>query len=355
MIVKYSLFISKLFLLLLLYTLACKHTNSPPPELRSAVTDSTVTMANKDFVQLPDNLDTLEIPFNFFNYKKIVISPKDSILDSIEVLKTLFPGIYFKDYQDFKDQNLVIWSCKTCPKLRYESGLKTSEGFLYDALPHAFLNYTQCIGSFPYTELGEKKHVFFFNTSQGFPGSGRFQYGALGAAIFEENKATWVLQTFSPVVCGEGRFNVAESPDTVLQVAGRTFFELQGGYAEGAGSTYIYSGEHLFALHKGYVQRLFYDVYAHCKSYDPRLMHWKSQVQFEPSAGGNLPDIVLLTKGHFELNDDELEISFWQQIPWWPGLREYLGANVPADFLMTRKFHFDGKSYKMIHCSYSKM
>lgn len=60
MIVKYSLFISKLFLLLLLYTLACKHTNSPPPELRSAVTDSTVTMANKDFVQLPDNLDTFE-------------------------------------------------------------------------------------------------------------------------------------------------------------------------------------------------------------------------------------------------------------------------------------------------------
>ncbi len=350
-----------LFLFFVCPVVGISQQNKPQRENANqlAVEQSPVASSQRR-TELPGDLDSLfeitEIPFNFFNTKDLSINAGEGRLDSIEVLKALFPGPFFQDYYDWEDENVVVWGCSSCPKLRFEaSSIEDPDRPWFDTLPYPFLNFTKCIRAFPYTESGKEKHAFFFNTSDDIPGSGRFHFGALGAAIFEKNNSEWILQSFTPVVCGEGRFNRADPPGHILQFGEYTFFELQGGYAEGAGAGYLYGGEHLFALHDGRVQRLFFDVDAHCKSYDTRLMHWKSKVLFQSSEPGNLPDIELITTGHFELNDDEHEIDLWKEISWWPGLQTYLGENTPADFEMRRLFHFDGATYKAVNCTYAKL
>lgn len=333
---------------------SCSLSSAPKPK-DAQIPDTTLQYLKPDVqVGLPDNLDSLNIPFNFFKKRDLVVS--GDRLDSIVVLKALFPGIFFKDYEYTEGANAVIWTCETCPKLRYESGTMDSTGRpYYEDFPAKWLNFTQCTGALSYTEDSVNKQVFFFNTGTDLPGSGRFVFGALGAAVFEKNEDLWRLDAFSPLVCGEGRYNKAEVPTTVLQYGNQTFFELKGGYAESPGASYIYSGEHLFALRNGRIERLFLDVYAHCRSYDERLMHWESKVEFVP-AQHQLPDILLMTSGHFEINDDQDEEQLWREnISWWPGLKAFLGKNVPSKFEMKRQFRYNGQSYKMIKHSYSKV
>jgi hypothetical protein len=320
------------------------------PDTNKTVSPSPPVKPLEEEFYFPSNLDTFNIPYNFFKRKNAELIATGERLASVEVLKTLFPGIYFKDYSYMEEANVVIWTCETCPPIAYEEGLINR----LDTIPHGFLNFTQCIGSLLYCENDVKKEVFFFNTGSDLPGSGRFSFGVLGAAIFEENKGKWQLQDFTPVVCGEGRFSRADAPDTILQFGNQTFFSLKGGMAEGAGASYIYVPQHLFSLHQGHLQRLFLDIFSNCTSYDTRLTHWASNVQFVPS-NKEFPDVLLVTNGYFELNNDNDEYQFWNnEIDWWPGLMNFLGKDIPCKFVVKRQFRYDGKSYKMANCQYFK-
>jgi hypothetical protein len=342
-------------ILLAAYLACCQSAPPAPPPPATAAPKPIVVVS-----QLPDDLDSLNIPFDFFAERDIVLTANGTKLDTIAALKALFPGFYAQHLPYYENANVVVWQCQACPKSTYVSSSMTEADDLYqsDTFPLSFLNYTTVIGTLDYTEKQQQKTVVFFSTGSESPGSGRFAYGVLGAAVFRyEHPDNWRLETFTPMIVGEGSFNQAHPPERVIQYGDQTFFELVGGYANGGGASALYHGEHLFTVHKGGIRRVLYDVDAHFEVWAGeeerlRLMGWTSEVTFEPRTNA-FPDIVLVTKGHFELAPDE-ELPTWESISWWPGLQKFLGASAPCDFLMKRYFRFNGNEYNEVRCVYER-
>jgi hypothetical protein len=298
------------------------------------------------------------IKSDFFSVSNLTIPVTGDELDSIVALKALFPGNFSRKYDGYPNNNTMIWVCKVCPKTVLAGGIYMNEEALMDTFPDKWANFTEAIGTLSYQENNVQKEAVFFSTAPDFPGSGRLEPGILGIAIFEKRKNEWRLNTFSPCVAAEGTFQSADEPQHTVPAGNQTFFELDGGNANGAGASFLYYDKYLFGVLHGKLSVLLKEYSTTCENFDDRMTHWATSVVPIPDQQ-EFPDLLLITKGYLDINgygidDFEFELEFWKEQPWWNGLEKYLNGQKNSSFNVTRRYHFDGLQYVLAETTFGK-
>lgn len=301
--------------------------------------------------------DARMIKSDFFSVSNLTIPVTGDRLDSIVVLKALFPGNFFHEYDEFPDNNTMIWVCEGCLKTVLKGYLSpVNEEIVMDTFPDKWANFTEAIGTLSYQENNVQKEAVFFSTAPDFPGSGRLEPGTLGIAIFEKRENKWLLNNFSPCVAAEGTFQSAHAPQHTVKAGNQTFFELDGGNANGAGASFLYYDKYLFGILHGKLSVLLNEYTTTCEHYDERMTHWATSVVPIPDQQ-EFPDLLLITKGYLDIKgyeSDDFELEIWKEQPWWNGLEKYLNGQKISSFNVTRRYHFDGLQYVLAETTFGK-
>jgi hypothetical protein len=312
---------------------------------------ATQTGTNNAIVPTPDSIPLSlsgagVIACNFFKNRELRITG-DS-LDPIEALKALFPGKFYPEYEFDEDAQLVAWVCDSCPKKLLAMEMYEDVEYL-DTFPSNWANFTQWIGSLPFTQNGIKQQVLFFSTGFDYPGTGRFTGGILSAAVFAQTSNAWVLQSFTPLVTVEGSYNKAHPPRQVLALnPQQSVFILEGGLSNGAGSEYVYTSAFVFAMHEGEVVQALVDHLANCWIYQ-HPMRWETV--FESGNNGSQPDLYLVTNGHFEpiVEDPEVEKFRTEKIDWWRAMRALQARSEKKEIQILRQYSWRSGQYILIN------
>ena len=287
--------------------------------------------------------DDRKIRYNFFQQKELSLPAKGDQLDSIAALKALFPGRFFRDFEYSEDANVVFWLCDICPKVKMETQYYDQVGqpeML--AFPDGFANFTNVVGTLSYLEKNIPHKAVFFSTAGDYPGSGRFWPGVLGIAVFKKNVAEWQLLAFSPNVVAEGTFSTAHAPQKVISGENYTFFELNGGNANGAGALYRYQEKFIFGVKNHLPVMLLHEADGACIASADQPTQWATDIQVEAGETA-FPDLNMITTGHYYKDTEEQEL--WKEISW---LKKLLLQHTQKDsfeFKVIRQYRFNGGKY----------
>lgn len=285
----------------------------------------------QEIVQLKNVSDTI------LNTKRILQVPDP--FDGIKTMQKLFPGKLYK----LSDNNtFVSWKCKNTKPTPYTDVNGTEGDQLF---PYTEGVATRLIANIDYSDSkGNQFKLLAFNHSvydeDGLQ-TGRFSGGLLGVAKFAKEKNIWQMKSFQPAIAAFGSFAQSPTPRLVQigedQYAFTLLHENGGAGGPFEGIFYIVAGL------DGKYQSIM-------EAYDYQLTNienatWSSTYKIANDNNKKyFRDIIITTNGHYRKphGEEEFEVSMPTEVRGMPKTKKQF------DFIIEKRFSFNGKQYKII-------
>jgi hypothetical protein len=283
----------------------------------------------------------------FYRYllRKIFLNsiPALSKPSSDAVLKTLFPGKFYKYVSPLNEKDSIAFSAWTSPSSAPKAFPQTitDDGAL--AFPLDKGNQTLIKDFITYSDADGVQHLLVsFSSTEIVPDllfTGRFSCAVLGLALFSESKGSWVLQAFSPGIGCYGSYQTI--PTLHLQKINKTGF---GCYFEdingGAGGPF-YGNLFLFAP-QGHQ---FKQVLAKAGSIRTGSSEgWETTIQCDAASGDSLfSDLKLKTEGNYSLLEFKTSEDDTSNIP--RGIKGYAKRINKFHFEVSEVFKYEDGQY----------
>jgi hypothetical protein len=270
------------------------------------------------------------------------------------LLHTFFPGSkdiwgYATDAEDV--QNLRLWTCADCPKLRFKPMMFESDSdffeFPYDR------NFTQLIQDDTFKDNnGQYYRLLSFSSQEDFPGSGRHVYGILGMALLQtQADQSWKVLDFDPALDANGMYMRANAPQSILYAKdGNLLFMTDHRHPCGPPMTDYYpcfADKVIYAFRSGTLAKILEIDDVSCRNFgtsSAKGSEWDSKLSLEKS-DSSFPDLYVKRTGN--LYFDEIEGFDYTLLPQKVKALVRVGKNIQFSYEARYRF-VDGK-YELIN------
>lgn len=265
------------------------------------------------------------------------------------LLHTFFPGSkdiwgYATDAEDV--QNLRLWSCSDCPKLRFKPMMFESDSdffeFPYDR------NFTQLIQDDTFKDNnGQYYRLLSFSSQEDFPGSGRHVYGILGMALLQKQAdQSWKVLDFDPALDANGMYMRASAPQSILYAKDENLlFLIDDSHPCGPQMTDYFpcfTDNVIYAFRSGKLAKILKIDDVRCRNFgtpNVKGSEWDSKLSLEKS-DASFPDLNVKQTGN--LYFDEIEDFDYTLLPQKVKALVRVGENIQFSYEARYRF-VDGK------------
>lgn len=242
--------------------------------------------------------------------KKEALQPGRSLLlpdpfDSINALKTLFPGKYYDLTKSSGYTNrFVSWKCPACTVNRYPdvNGVEDEPAFPFrEGVATRLINVMNLTdaGGGRYKMLAFNHSVFDEDGLQ----TGRFSGGLLSLAKFTKTDSGWLMRSFQPAIGAYGAFASCPAPEAILIGADQYGFLIK--HVNGGGGGPFDGSYFLLAGANGKYSQVMEAHRVSRSNTEEGQSSWDSRLAVPVSEKKYFRDIVVTTSGTYVQNKDE--------------------------------------------------
>ena len=240
--------------------------------------------------------------------------------------------------------NVALWKAKNANEKRFTN--YWVEGYV--AFPDTTneMNETRVNGD-TLISLSNKNYAIvststIANKFPDFMRVGRFSAAFLGIALLEQKGDTWELQFYNPAIGYYGSFSTAPKPQ--IHLIGQDNLAVVVEYANGGAGGPFYRDLFIHLLTKD--APLVFSETCVGRYYDGKC-EWQTQVSFDNNKQERYSDLVLISNGHiwkesFKMIDEDISRMNLSKL-----LQNKMEKQDDFDFNLQRKYHFQGKKYKL--------